>query len=205
MVSGRQRAAFHWRRLGSDKKTWPTQWWQSCSHIRTWMVLITVHSQLVLVKFFEAGDLAQSHTTDRASKWCTVWSLSLHSRALMAPTPLTPLQANVWQSHQAAHLTTRPAATANVKMTTSPNSHILLQKQLSQLKTETKWAICLHLESLATVFGTVLWSEYTCKCCNTCLKYPLFYSHIYAEEEMEDSLRGILSQCNYFSIFFFSG
>ena len=32
MVSGRQRAAFHWRRLGSDKKTWPTQWWRSGRH-----------------------------------------------------------------------------------------------------------------------------------------------------------------------------
>ena len=29
MVSGRQRAARNWRRLGSDKKTWPTQWWRS--------------------------------------------------------------------------------------------------------------------------------------------------------------------------------
>ena len=53
---------------------------------------IIVHSLLVLVKFFEAGGLAQSHTTGRASKRRTVWSLSLHSRALMAP---TPLQANV--------------------------------------------------------------------------------------------------------------
>ena len=28
MVSGRQRTACRWRRLGNDKKTWPTQWWR---------------------------------------------------------------------------------------------------------------------------------------------------------------------------------
>ena len=32
MVSGRQRTARNWRRFGSDKKTWPTQWWQSGRH-----------------------------------------------------------------------------------------------------------------------------------------------------------------------------
>ena len=35
-------------------------------------------------------------------------------------------------------------------------------------------------------YGTVLWSEYACKCCNT---YPLFYSDIYTEEEMAETAR----------------
>ena len=32
MVRGRQRAPCNWRRLDSNKRTWPTQWWRSGQH-----------------------------------------------------------------------------------------------------------------------------------------------------------------------------
>ena len=37
VVSGRQCAACNWRLLGSNKKTWPTQWWRPRQHFEVMM------------------------------------------------------------------------------------------------------------------------------------------------------------------------
>ena len=53
MVSGRQRAACYWQRLGSDKRTWPTQWWLFGRHFEV-MTSKWMHFEEA---FFYAGEL----------------------------------------------------------------------------------------------------------------------------------------------------
>ena len=57
MVSGRQRVACNWRRLASDKKTWPTQWWRSGQHFEVimskWFRFEETFIYAFLCNFFE--------------------------------------------------------------------------------------------------------------------------------------------------------